>query len=296
MASENWPHDRSYYDLAARQVVSTLEIISAKRAEVFGLPPWTVNFRIKEVENARAKIERKQGARPGYSISSLKDLAGVRAIVDGIHSARRLEAFFRERRVFPVSENDSESFVESPRVDGYRGIHLVFEIEVSAAERVVVPLELQIRTILQHQWAELSKSEFYKSVAEIPPLLLSRMRSLSDVLYCADREADELRRARIMDEGLVGLAQLLRGEVLERLAPGRVEEAAVVGRMAILILEIEKQLRRSLVSSDDVQVRAFDALRTLALQLGELDGQLAVRMEAIVARVRVFVEDIPREW
>src|SRR6476660_2736714 len=292
----DWPHDYSYYELAAQQIGKTIEIISNKRTELFGLPPWIVTWRVKEEGRVKEKIERKRKTKPGYSISSMTDLAGVRAVVDGIHAARRLEEFFRKKGIFPIHDQNSEAFIDIARPDGYRGIHLVLEVEVTVAQRITIPLELQIRTSLQHQWAELSKSEFYKSIAEIPPLLLGRMRSLSDILFCADKEADELRRARILDEGTVGLARLLRAEVLERLAPGEAVDPPTVGLIGILVVEIEKQLRRALVSDGREQVAAFEALQALSRRMIELYSELADKIIEIVDRVRTFVEALPQDW
>lgn len=225
--------------------------------------------------------------RVGYGLADITDLVGVRVVVEGRACAAHMSSIVRQ--MFTVREADCEDFLDTPRTDGYRGIHLILDIESDAANRTAIPVELQVRTILQHQWSVLSHSEFYKQVAEIPQSMLLRMRSLGEILHCAEIESDQLRRGRIADECARILRDLLAGTI-ERLALAP-DGAAALGQFGLHLLEFDRKLRRTLVSTGDRERRAFDALESLAEadQLPGSDPDAARRLAEIVRRVRIVV-------
>jgi hypothetical protein len=191
--------------------------------------------------------------------------------------------------MFAVREADCESFLDAPREDGYRGIHLILNVASDAPAPETIPVELQIRTILQHQWSVLSHSEFYKQVAEIPQSMLLRMRALGEILNCAEIESDQLRRSRIADECSRTLRDLL-AETFERLSAGP-RDADMIGRLGLHLLEFDRKLRRTIVSAGDRELRAFGALESLA-QRDEIPGgdpEAARQLAEIVRRVRIVV-------
>lgn len=293
-ADELWPVDREYYQLAGTRVHDTIESISVQRARIQHLPGWLVTRpRLKTDNSIREKLTRKRARRPDYSATTLTDLVGVRAIVESTKAAKELAAFIRRNRLFDVREKDSEEFIEVPRADGYRGVHMVLDVKVASIKQVIVPVELQIRTILQHHWSELSHSEFYKTVRDIPAHLLVRMRALSEVLNCAEIESDHLRRERILDECQRAVLGTLRVDVLENLSDGGGGKAREVGLIALEFLEFDKQLRQALVSEGPVQEVSLEAMDALT-KLGERRGDCAAPvLRRVSDRVRAFVRTIP---
>ena len=52
--------------------------------------------------------------------------------------------------------SDDFDYITSPKLDGYRGVHLIFRFQSPSAERAVFNgqrIEIQVRTKLQHVWA-----------------------------------------------------------------------------------------------------------------------------------------------
>jgi ppGpp synthetase/RelA/SpoT-type nucleotidyltranferase len=185
------------YRNAGQRVRNAIEGIDARRRDFFhGFvdSPWTIEMRVKTRDSIESKLERKRRMRPDYTLDDMTDIVGVRAIVESpamaSHLARIMQQGFDRR--------DVEEFLATPRNDGYRGIHLVLAVHTEFVPHAIA-VELQIRTILQHQWSVLSHSEFYKGVSEIPDSMLVRMRSLSEILNCAEIESEQLRRGRILD-------------------------------------------------------------------------------------------------
>ena len=175
------PHDRQYYECAANYVVMAINGLSRLRSDRSMAPQWLVNYRVKSDASVEEKVSRKRRFRPDYDASRLTDIAGVRVIVESCCVAKLLADHIRTSKMFHVQEKDSEEFVDAPRSDGYRGIHLILAVPVKLENERTVYVQLQVRTVLQHQWAELSHCDFYKSVDDIPPMLLSSMRALSGI-------------------------------------------------------------------------------------------------------------------
>ncbi len=283
------PHS-SHYEIVGDRVRNAIKALEKRRREYFGHytdAPWDVTMRVKDRASIDAKVERKRRqGKPDYSLADLTDIVGVRVVVEGRACAAHVAELVRGW--FPVHEEDCETFLDKPRDDGYRGIHLALNVE-SEGLPTAIPVELQIRTILQHQWSVLSHSEFYKHLADIPPSMLLRMRALSETLNCAEIESDQLRRGRISDECAWTLRELLH-ETIERLAAGPAD-AGVTGTLGLHLLEFDRKLRRTLISTGDRERRAFGALESLA-ELGEIPGadpEVAARLAEIVRRVRIVV-------
>jgi ppGpp synthetase/RelA/SpoT-type nucleotidyltranferase len=99
------------------------------------------------IKNTGTIIEKL--GRPGASLHTIQDLAGMRIVMDG--SGRlaqdslvaRLSDLF-EDSARPVKQIDRRA---DPR-SGYRAVHLIVHVND-------VPVEIQVRTELQHEWAEL---------------------------------------------------------------------------------------------------------------------------------------------
>jgi len=286
-----YPHP-THCENVGNRVRNALAALEKRRREYFGTytdAPWDVTMRVKDPASINAKLERKhRQGKPNYGLANLTDLVGVRVVVESRACAAHVAEL--TRRTFAVREADCEEYLDTPRADGYRGIHLILNVEPDGVvPRIPIPVELQIRTILQHQWSVLSHSEFYKKIAEIPPSMLLRMRALSEILNCAEIESDQLRRGRISDECSWTLRALLH-DTIEQLAAGP-SGAEEIGRLGLHLLEFERKLRRTLISTGDREQRAFRDLEILA-DPAAIPGALpdvASQLGEIVRRVRIVV-------
>ncbi len=121
----------------------------------------------------------------------------------------------------PESERD---YVAEPKDSGYRGWHVNLGIEV---EGTPLACELQIRTLLQDSWGELTHEETYSKDGELPPLVDVLSTRMADLLSILDDIAEDLRTEldRIdqavvaeHDDALVGAADALAGQAADAAA------------------------------------------------------------------------------
>jgi ppGpp synthetase/RelA/SpoT-type nucleotidyltranferase len=166
-----------------------------------------IDARGKSEDSFREKSEKPHdddANRPKYAgpLADITDLAGVRVIVfleSDVAEVSKLVA-----RVFDVREEfevDAES--------GYRGFHLIVALRENRrelleyqrfAERVA---EIQVRTVLQHAWAEIEHGIGYKPKVPIPDAIRRQLRDLSGSLATSDRGLQDVAR-QVEREQLTG--------------------------------------------------------------------------------------------
>lgn len=116
--------------------------------------PITVGQRLKRLPTIIDKLRRE----PSMDLARMHDIGGCRAVVATEDEARAIASHLQRRwtssapgpgRARVVREYD---YIAKPKRDsGYRAIHLVIEKEGRL-------IEVQLRTSLQHAWAELIES------------------------------------------------------------------------------------------------------------------------------------------
>jgi len=125
-------------------------------------------------------------------------MAGIRVIT------------FLPRTVNEVCEYIEQEFAILEKIDksaelldegkfGYQSIHFLVKMHPSRAGLAEyqsfrdLVLEIQVRTILQHAWAEMEHDIQYKSTIVIPTLIKRRFIALAGLLEIADREFQTLQ-------------------------------------------------------------------------------------------------------
>lgn len=88
-------------------------------------------------------------------LSRMQDVGGLRVIVDNLNDVYVLKSYYENARL-PHKLINQKDYIQYPKNDGYRGIHLVFRyVGLNAVAKTYDGslIELQIRTKLQHTWA-----------------------------------------------------------------------------------------------------------------------------------------------
>ncbi len=114
----------------------------------------TVAQRLKRKYTIYDKLKR----RPNFSLTEMQDIAGCRLIFKNTNDLYDFRASYLSARFNHVllTQNDRFDYMTSPKSDGYRGLHDVYEYKasrISGSPWNKLRIELQYRTIYQHAWA-----------------------------------------------------------------------------------------------------------------------------------------------
>jgi putative GTP pyrophosphokinase len=152
----------------------------------------SINSRFKQLKSFKQKI-----ARPDRTFDCLwdvTDLLGLRVITyfeDTIEDiASVIEKEFNidyKNSEDKLHHNDSDRF-------GYRSLHYVCYVPTSyGLNNPNARFEIQIRTVLQHAWAEIEHDLGYKATDKIPAPIRRRFSQVASLLEVADREFVSIR-------------------------------------------------------------------------------------------------------
>lgn len=167
----------------------------------------SISFRPKTYKSLEQKI-----SRPDKSYSSLEeitDLAGVRITtyfaddVDRVANAIRDEFFIDQQ-----ASIDKRLYIDPNRF-GYMSLHYVVSFSSGRADLLEyakfknLKCEIQVRSILQHAWAEIEHDLGYKSDAGVPSILKRKFARVASLLELADDEFSSIRTELIRYESSV---------------------------------------------------------------------------------------------
>lgn len=186
---------RGLYDDYCRTLGGLIESVLAPR----GIQTHTVSFRAKSLDSLAEKV-----TRPDKSYSRLEeitDLAGVRITTYFAEDVDRVaEALRAEFLIDAEASVDKRQYVDPDRF-GYRSLHYVVSLgpnreRLSEYSRFnALKCEIQVRSILQHAWAEIEHDLGYKSAAGVPAELRRRFARIASLLELADDEFGSIRKA-----------------------------------------------------------------------------------------------------
>ncbi len=173
------------YDSAIKEVTTKLKILDNEfKVKNFHNPIHSLDSRLKKPYSIIGKLQKKGLSEDIFNAEEhLYDIAGIRVICSYISDVYLIEEFLlKQDDVTLIKRKD---YIENPKVNGYRSLHLVISIPVFLSnETKHVPVEIQIRTIAMDFWATLEHQLKYKSRAEGVDAIKD------DLLACANQVAE----------------------------------------------------------------------------------------------------------
>ena len=151
-----------------------------------------ITGRTKSVASFAAKAVRTVDGEPlyAYPLTQITDVVGVRVITYLQSDVVAVAQLFADQLTIIADRDLGEETAREGRF-GYASRHLLVS---SAADRDR-PASVQVRTVLQHAWAEFEHDIRYKGTvpAELAPDLERRFSLAAGLLELADREFSEIR-------------------------------------------------------------------------------------------------------
>ncbi len=196
----------------------------------------TIEARAKTVESFARKGSRpdKQG-NPKYldAINQITDLAAVRIIVYTLSDVELACKVVEELFEIDQKTNVGEERIEQGKF-GYQSIHYLIRFTNARSTLIDFQIfqdlvcEIQVRTVLQHAWAEIEHDIQYKSSSDLPKSIERKFLSLAGLIEIADREFQSIQDedARIKESIKDNLKDELTRESLEISAQSEVKPKA----------------------------------------------------------------------
>jgi putative GTP pyrophosphokinase len=150
-----------------------------------------VSSRLKSADSLRRKLGRPD--KTYRQLWDVTDLIGLRIATyfeDSIEQVAR--AIERDFEVDFNHSTEKDRFSDQGRF-GYRSLHYVCRLPASAGLPSALRFEIQVRTSLQHAWAEVEHDLGYKANEAVPEPIRRRFSRIASVLEIADQEFVAIR-------------------------------------------------------------------------------------------------------
>ena len=181
------------YEAITQQFQSMLTMLLESQA----LHIQSISGRTKDqmsLANKIAKKSHKYGA-----LDEITDLCGVRIITYYEDEVDKIAAFICKHFSIDRENSIDKRKKLSPSEFGYASLHLIVNLPVNArgicqgAYDRICKVEIQIRSILQHAWAEIEHDLEYKNPAGTSDEIRRRFSRAAALLEAADEEFRSLR-------------------------------------------------------------------------------------------------------
>jgi ppGpp synthetase/RelA/SpoT-type nucleotidyltranferase len=174
-----------------------LNSLLSELLEAKSINPHQITCRVKDYDRLRGKIERK--GNKYTCLADITDIVGLRIITYFEDDVDIIAEIIKKE--FKIDEPNSvdKRKLETDRF-GYQSLHYVIEM---SDERVKLSenkkfnglkAEVQIRSVLQHAWAEIEHDLGYKSEIEIPQAARRSFYRIAALLETADIEFVNLKK------------------------------------------------------------------------------------------------------
>lgn len=188
---EEYDNKQNLYFTLKQRVESLLHDFLDKEVKIHSITP-----RIKERESLIKKIETKNKYE---ALKDITDILGLRIITYFPDDVDKVAAIIEnEFKIDLLNSVDKRQILDPDRF-GYLSLHYVAylsEDRLNLTENQPYTdccFEIQIRSLLQHAWAEIEHDIGYKTSGSVPKEIKRRFSRLAGLLELADQEFKQIR-------------------------------------------------------------------------------------------------------
>lgn len=181
------------YAGAIREVRTKLEVLNDEfQIKSRRNPIRYINSRIKKPSSILEKLYRRNYP---VTLESLKenmhDIAGIRVICAyGSDIYAIAEMLMKQDDVMVLMVKD---YIQNPKPNGYRSLHLVIEIPVFFSDRKqFMKVEVQIRTMAMDFWASLEHQLRYKTDGKPSEEISNELRDCAEIIHETDARMESI--------------------------------------------------------------------------------------------------------
>lgn len=178
-----------------KRLSSKVESLLAEVFESKNISYHIITSRAKTLESVTGKISKNKYDKPKEQI---QDYSGIRIITYVEDEVQKICDTIES--IFEIDWENSSNKSEALGLDkvGYKSVHYIASLD---DKRLNLPeykqyqgkcFEIQVRTILQHAWAEIEHDRNYKFSGTLPSDIGRRFKILAGVLEMADREFNNI--------------------------------------------------------------------------------------------------------
>lgn len=188
---ENYKKERPKYEKFTSKLERLLEELL--KAEDIGY--YNIESRTKSVKSFEKKVQIKNYDNP---LNDMTDFTGIRIILRSLSDVEKVSKLIENE--FKINKEKSVNKAKQLNPDQFNYLSQHFIVQINESRSCLkewedfkeVWAEIQVRTILQHAWANISHFLDYKNEVDIPYELKRKLYSMSAVLEVADENLNIL--------------------------------------------------------------------------------------------------------
>ena len=208
---------RPHYENYAAILLRTLT-----RACTVAMPQAFIQSRAKTVSSFAEKCARKHDKYPD-PVNQLTDLCGARVIVQTVEQVEAVRQFIKAN--FIICEEDEKGLSLGEDKFGYRDLHFIVQFskgriaDIGITEEEAEGIgefkaEIQVRTWLQHAWADTLHDRIYKNPLKLSPDIKRTGNLLAALMEEGDRNYNSM--AHGLDAMIANYSAFAKREEVEK--------------------------------------------------------------------------------
>jgi ppGpp synthetase/RelA/SpoT-type nucleotidyltranferase len=156
------------------------------------IKPQSISSRVKKREDLSEKLDRHN--KDYGALCEVTDICGIRIITYFKEDVDEVAAIIENEFSIDLENSVDKRKYEDPDRFGYQSLHYIVSLDKKRCRLAEytrfsgLKAEIQIRTVIQHAWAEIEHDLGYKSAPSIPRPIKRRFYRLAAMLEVADDE------------------------------------------------------------------------------------------------------------